>query len=167
MGRNSGQVGEIVPCDPVLPPVPTEPKLFSGNFRHSIDVKNRLTVPKRWRYVGDDSDEAFMMLPHRDGYLLVLPPGRAQQLRQSLPSGGLFDTKMQNALARLIGRATTFGVDSQGRITLLPELMAHAGITKEAVLVGQLDFFKVYSPEAWEAVLKAEADEDLLVLSRL
>jgi DNA-binding transcriptional regulator/RsmH inhibitor MraZ len=46
--------------------------LYAGNYRHSIDEKNRLTIPSRWR---KGEAEEFIMLPDPRGqFLLVMSP---------------------------------------------------------------------------------------------
>ena len=41
---------------------------------------------------------------------------------------------------------------AQGRIGLTDELLQHAGVEKEAVLVGMLTRFEIWSPERWAEV---------------
>src|SRR5438477_12666595 len=45
---------------------------YAGEFRHSIDEKNRITVPSRWRR---DEAEEFILLPEANHlFLLVMTP---------------------------------------------------------------------------------------------
>jgi hypothetical protein len=47
-------------------------RFYAGEFRHSIDEKNRITVPSRWRR---DKAEEFILLPEAtDQFLLVMSP---------------------------------------------------------------------------------------------
>src|SRR4029077_7368853 len=48
-------------------------RFYAGEFRHSIDEKNRITIPSRWRR---DQAEAFIILPEAaHQFLLVMSPG--------------------------------------------------------------------------------------------
>lgn len=106
-----------------------------------------------------------MMLAHPDGYLMVLPPWRAQLLRERLQTSSLFNSSQQDMLAAAIGsRSTAFGVDGQGRMTLTERMKVHAGIHKEAVLVGQIDLYKIYSPERWADIEKMAAGDNFRLL---
>ena len=45
---------------------------YAGQFRHSIDEKNRITIPARWRR---DGTEEFIILPEANNqFLLVMSP---------------------------------------------------------------------------------------------
>jgi len=54
----------------------------------------------------------------------------------------------------LLSRACDCDLDTQGRILVSPALRAAAGLEREAVLIGALDRFEVWRPEAWEQFLK-------------
>ena len=48
-------------------------RFYAGEFRHSIDEKNRITIPSRWRR---DRAEEFILLPEATHqFLLVMSPG--------------------------------------------------------------------------------------------
>jgi DNA-binding transcriptional regulator/RsmH inhibitor MraZ len=54
-------------------------------------------------------------------------------------------------------------VDGQGRITITPSLMGHAGLGKDAVLHGQVGRIEIWSPERFQSALVTEsADYDAL-----
>src|SRR5258708_34145483 len=47
-------------------------RFYAGEFRHSIDEKNRITIPSRWRR---DRPEDFILLPEATHqFLLVMSP---------------------------------------------------------------------------------------------
>ncbi len=122
---------------------------YTGHFRHSLDDKNRLTIPSGWRVAHTEEDE-FVALPHPDGYILVLPPLEVDRLYDKAAAKDLSDSEAQDVLTQLFAHALTVRFDKQGRVGLTPELLAHAGIAKEAVLAGSLSKFGVWSPERWD-----------------
>ena len=56
----------------------------------------------------------------------------------------------------LFANATDLQLDRQGRILVPAELRAHAGLEREAVVVGMHTFIEIWSPEGW-------ANQDALV----
>jgi MraZ protein len=47
-------------------------RFFAGEFRHTLDEKNRITIPSRWR---GDGGEEFIILPEpQHQFLLVMSP---------------------------------------------------------------------------------------------
>jgi MraZ protein len=55
----------------------------------------------------------------------------------------------RNALRLISSRGHSTPCDKQGRIVLTEELLRHAGIKNEAVLVGVLNKFEIWSPERY------------------
>jgi MraZ protein len=124
----------------------TKPPIYVGAHRHVLDAKNRLTIPARWRFAGDEG-EVYLALPHPGGYVTVLPPAEVDRLYQKVSEKALSDTEAQDFLNRFFAQAYSFGCDKQGRINLTEELLRHAGIDRDAVLVGTMSKFNIWSPE--------------------
>ncbi|MDD3179276.1 MAG: mraZ [Opitutaceae bacterium] len=139
--------------------------VYSGLFRHSIDDKNRLTIPSLWRWTHSDT-ETFLAIPHPDGYIAVLPPARVARLLQQIAEMRLSDRDAQAVKARLFANALSFTFDKQGRFGVSADLLHHAGITKEAVLGGMGDTFNIYSPKRWDEMHQSTAGENFGDLMR-
>ncbi len=128
---------------------PSSKAIYVGLFRHNLDAKNRLTIPSKWRFAGDEGD-VYLGLPHPEGYISVLPPAEKDLLFERVSQTKMGDRDAQDFLHRFFADAHSFGCDKQGRINLDPGLVAHAGITKEAVMVGTMTRFSIWSPEGWQ-----------------
>jgi MraZ protein len=124
---------------------------FTGHFRHTLDEKGRVTIPSVWRAAHAEGDP-FLATPHPDGYLAVLPPAEVEKLHAKIAQLALSDGSGQDFAARFFAQTQSFTFDKQGRVGLTAELLAHAGISKEAVLVGSLTKFNLYSPARWQKV---------------
>ena len=138
---------------------------YTGLFRHGLDDKNRLTIPSAWRSAHAESD-TFLATPHPDGYVAVLPPAEVDKLYEKASEKALTDRDAQDAFARFFAASLAFTFDKQGRISLTDELRRHAGIEKDAVLVGSLNKFSIYSPSRWEKVEQRTAGENFGDLMR-
>jgi MraZ protein len=133
--------------------------LYSGLFRHSLDDKNRVTIPSSWRSAyGPDAQ--FLATPHPEGYLAVLPPEEIEKLRAKIAQVALSDGAGQDFIARFFAQTQALSFDKQGRVMLNADLLAHAGISRDAVLVGAGNKFNVYSPERWGKVEQRTAGEN-------
>lgn len=122
---------------------------YTGLFRHTLDDKGRLTIPSAWRYAHAEED-TFLATPHPDGYIAVLPPAEVEKLHARISEMKLSDAAAQAFAARFFSQTQSFSFDKSGRVGLSEELLAHAGIEKDAVLVGSLTKFNLYSPKRWE-----------------
>ena len=89
--------------------------------------------------------------------LRVLPPRQMARLAGDIDAMPNADPT-KPVLKRLIGSGSEqVTLDKAGRICL-PEAMANAaGIKKDAMLVGSLDRFEIWSPERYEQVKLADA----------
>ncbi len=124
--------------------------IFVGTCKYAIDSQRRVPLYKEWR-VGDESP-SFVLLPGRGGTIHAMPESlfrevivsRAKQV--SIANGNQAD-----ALALMGSRAHFTSVDKQGRIKLTPELMEHAGIEDQVVMVGGITTIQLMSPEKWAA----------------
>ena len=109
--------------------------VYSGRFEHTLDDKNRLTIPSLWRWVHTD-EETFLAIPHPDGYIAVLPPARVDKLLAQIGEMKLSDRDAQAVKAKIFSEALSFTFDKQGRFGVSPDLLRHAGIGKDANAAG-------------------------------
>jgi MraZ protein len=132
--------------------------VFVGTFRHSVDEKKRLAIPAKWRAAAKGAQE-FYVLPLPNNHLVVLPESAMDKMMERADDISIGEYERRNVLRLIAGDAHGTPCDSQGRIMLTEALMKHAGITDEAVLVGVLKGFEIWSPERYAEVKKsAEAN---------
>jgi MraZ protein len=128
---------------------------YRSSYTHGVDAKRRLSIPAKWRCPDENGEEELTLMhwkksADQNGCLLALTNERMQQLIAKLQTLPWSDPKGE-ALRRLLGTASDeVTVDKAGRICLPDGLAKKAGITNEAVLVGCLDSFQIWSPESYE-----------------
>lgn len=130
-----------------------------------MDDKGRLTIPSAWRYAHAE-DDTFLATPHPDGYIAVLPPSEVEKLHAKFSELKLSDASAQAFAARFFSQTQSFSFDKAGRIGLGVDLLAHAKIEKDAVLVGSLTKFNIYSPSRWQQEEARTAGENFGDLMR-
>ncbi len=133
--------------------------MFLGEYRHSIDNKDRLTVPARFREL---MDEGAYIVRGFDRNLMVLTAKAFEAISHRLDQMSVTDP-LTRALRRLIiGSASRLEIDKAGRI-LLPEFLcqtAGLGCDHEAILVGQGSYFEIWSADEWAQQQKALAEAE-------
>lgn len=139
--------------------------VFTGLFRHTMDDKGRLTIPSAWRHAHAEED-TFLATPHPDGYIAVLPPAEVAKLHEKISALKSSDKDAQAFAARFFSQTQSFSFDKAGRIGLTGELLKHAGLEKDAVLVGSLTKFNIYSPARWQQEEARTAGENFGDLMR-
>jgi MraZ protein len=126
--------------------------VFKGTYHHRIDTKGRLPVPAAFRRsLGGNGRMVVTLL---DQCLAVYAPTEWAKLEVQLAGLPAF-SKPVKALTRLLAsRAADCEIDVQGRILLPPTLRAAAGLGRDAVVVGVLGRFEVWSPENWDTFVR-------------
>ena len=147
---------------------------YTSHFTHSLDDRNRLTIPSAWRFA-HDADDVLLAVPQngRNGnYIAVLPPAEAAKLRAKIELVALSDDAGQDFIATYFAQTQQLWFDKAGRISINAELLAHAGIkggdkSGEAVLVGGFTKFNVYNPACWTEVQASAVKEKGETMRRL
>ena len=156
MGRNGAFWGMGLPGKSMAQSGTT---VYSGRFEHTLDDKNRLTIPSVWRWVHADT-ETFLAIPHPDNYIAVLPPARVEKLLAQASDMKLSDREAQAVKAHIFSNALSFTFDKQGRFGVSADLLRHAGVAKDAVLSGMGDHFTILSPARWTEMQRATTGEN-------
>jgi MraZ protein len=135
-----------------------KPTYYNSSYRHGVDEKRRLQIPAKWR--PEESVELTLVLwpKAKEGPCLrVLPPKQMEKLMKDIDAMPNTDSN-KVVLKRFIGsESIQVTVDKTGRICLPEEMARAAGIGNEAVLVGLLDRFEIWSPERYANVKAADA----------
>ena len=125
----------------------TKELYFHEEFRHGIDESRRVMLPAKWR--PKDPGVVFRVLPwpvNVQECLLVLPPERWDLMVQKLKLNKMQDPRVA-ALERVLGgTSAALTLDKAGRLCLPENLAKAAALEREAVFVGRLDKFEIWSP---------------------
>ena len=130
---------------------------YSLVYRHSLDDRRRLPVPFRWR-PKDPIDFTLVVWPkHSAGICLrVFPPTPWAKFRAEIEA--MPDIKQKPVLKRMIGSfSTSMKLDSAGRLTLPEDMAVEADLTDQAVLVGMVDRFEIWSPNRYQEAKAQDA----------
>jgi len=123
--------------------------VFKGTYTHRIDSKGRLPVPAAFRRVLSDEGAYSVVATSLDQCLAVYPPSQWRQLEDQLRALPAFSRPVKALTRLLLSRAADCELDVQGRILLPASLRAAAGLEHDALVVGVLNRFEVWSPERW------------------
>jgi MraZ protein len=122
---------------------------FHGTSEHTLDAKNRLTVPARHR--GDLSEKVVLaMTLDRLPCVAVWRPREYESFTQAAIAQLPPLSSERNTLQRfLFSSAHPTEIDGAGRVGVPSFLMEHAGLDKEVVVLGADDHLELWDPARW------------------
>lgn len=131
--------------------------MFVGSFTHSLDAKHRIIFPSTWRNMIGESNRLFAF-PHPDDKCLYLYTAEEMMRRlNQLRSGGPIDQRDQQAIRSFTAGADMLVWDAQGRIRIGDNLLAHAEVKEQVVMVGTLTRIELWSLENFDLALPQDS----------
>jgi len=124
---------------------------YTDRFEFSLDDKGRVSVPVEWR--GEAFEKRFLLLPSEEGCLRIYPASFLGRQLEKLSAEGVTSTDVRRkSLEKLASVMQAAEPDQQGRIMIREKFRQHAGLNRQAVLVGRLDHFEIWEPRRWQKV---------------
>ena len=130
-------------------------KMLIGEFRHSIDSKDRLIIPSKFR---EDLSGQFVITKGLDKCLFVYPYEEWSKITNKIKELPTTSSPVRSFVRTFFSGAIDEVLDKQGRVTLPQNLRDHANIDKETVVIGLNTRVEIWSLENWE---KYQAEEAL------
>jgi MraZ protein len=133
--------------------------MFFGTYEHTIDDKNRLTLPARFRealaggvVITRGLDECLDVFARADWDALV---------EARLAPLDPFSKEARDLKRFFFAAASDAELDKQGRILVPPALTKRAGLGREVVVAGVHDRLEIWDRTSWAAkVTKVEGSAD-------
>ncbi|HEY8466328.1 MAG TPA: division/cell wall cluster transcriptional repressor MraZ [Solirubrobacterales bacterium] len=120
---------------------------FRGQHEHTLDSKDRLTIPSRLR--AQLADGA-VLLAGLDPCVEIWPrDGFAKFTERFLAGLNPLSSKARMLRRRFHANAQDEELDSAGRVRIAKHLIEHAGLEGACVVVGVEDHLEVWNPERW------------------
>jgi MraZ protein len=136
----------------------TEQIYYNSLYRHGVDEKRRVQIPSKWLPT-EGGVEFTLILWSKDKEgpcLRALPPKEMAELMAALDAMSNSDPQ-KTILKRVIGsKSVQVTADKSGRICLPDEMAKAVGIRAEAMLVGLLDRFEIWNPDAYAKVQSSD-----------
>jgi MraZ protein len=120
---------------------------FTGTYEHTLDAKNRLTVPSKARALLSDGVTLSIGF---EPCLQVWPTAaHAEVVQQALAPLGPFSPEARELKRFFNAYAEPMELDSAGRIMVNPSFASHANITKDVKVIGVGDCLELWDPPTW------------------
>ncbi len=139
-------------------------KMFVGQFEHSLDEKNRIVLPAKFR--SQLSSTVYISLD-LDSCLSIYSEATYLKKAEYIASLDDFD-QASRSLKRVFFANTYEGsVDKVGRLMIPALLLKKAKINKEVSIVGAFDHLQIFSSELLDSSLEKEEKDYEKLASQL
>ncbi len=134
--------------------------MLIGEYIHTIDEKNRLSFPMRFR---KEMGKKVVVTRGLDRCLFVFTEKEWKSIAEKLASSSMLQSDARSFNRYLLGGAVEVGVDSAGRILLPDFLKDRAGLSGKVAVVGVHTRVELWDETVWKTYKqKVEKDADSL-----
>lgn len=131
--------------------------MFIGEYNHSVDAKNRISIPSKFR---EELDGKFIMTKGLDGCLYIYTMNEWKKLEQKLSSLPLTNKDARAFVRFFFSGASEIEIDKQGRALIPQNLKEYADVKKEIVSIGVSSRIEIWSKEKWNEYNESNIDYD-------
>ncbi len=115
---------------------------FNFTYNHTLDAKNRLFIPAKFR---DKLGDEFVIFKGPEKCLYVYDKETFEQVSRQFINHP--NRKVQRSF---FGQVADMSADKQGRVTLFADQIEHAGLKKDAVIVGAGQRIEIWAAEEYD-----------------
>ena len=123
--------------------------LFRGTFDHTLDAKNRLTVPARYRAALADGVVLALPVDLKPCVCIWHPGDYESYSSRALDQLPPLSPRLGEMERFLFGNSVDAELDAAGRVIVAPFLSRHAAIEKDVVIVGTGPRLELWSRDRW------------------
>jgi MraZ protein len=125
--------------------------MLLGEYEHTIDDKNRLTLPAKFRTAFEDG---IVVTRGLDGCLYAWTPVAWENYRDTTLSAlHPLSQEGRRMHRHFFSGASETAPDKQGRVSIPPALLAHAKLGRDVVVAGVNDRLEIWDRAAWKREL--------------
>jgi MraZ protein len=121
-------------------------KMFIGEYNHSLDPKNRLIIPSKFR---EQLGEAFVMTKGLDNCLFVYSIDEWRVVEEKLKTLPMTNKDARAFVRFFFAGASECEIDKQGRTLVPSNLKEYANVDKDVVIIGVSTRIEIWSLEEW------------------
>ena len=126
--------------------------MFIGEYRHTFDAKNRISLPAKFRR---ELGGSIVVTRGLDRCLFVYPQKGWKKEADKLARHATGNAAGRGLSRLILSGAAEADIDSTGRVLVPDYLKSFAGITSKVVVAGVSERVELWDEKAWDAYTKA------------
>lgn len=120
--------------------------MFIGEYNHTLDPKNRVIMPSKFR---EQLGDRFVMTKGLDNCLFIYSSEDWSIVEDKLKGLPMTNKDARAFVRFFFAGASECDLDKQGRMVIPNYLKEHANIDKELVIIGVSTRIEIWSKEEW------------------
>jgi MraZ protein len=126
--------------------------LFFGSSDHSLDPKNRLIIPARFRdaLTAQGKSLEFFLVPGLDECLFLFARDQYWRIASRFEDRSFGKPEIRKFQRFFFGEASQCFADAMGRILIPDNLKRHASIDRDVKIVGAAHRIEIWDQARWE-----------------
>lgn len=132
--------------------------MLIGEYTHTVDDKNRLSLPVKFR---QEMGKKIVVTPGLDGCLFVFTMKQWQEISGRLGESSILQADTRSFNRYMLGGASEVEVDSIGRVLIPDFLRDRANLKNKVVVIGVQSRVEIWNEKAWieyKKVVEKQAD---------
>ncbi len=123
--------------------------MLSGRVDHQLDEKKRMRIPKA--YLNAFGKETLYFVEYAPDCLSIMPESVKDRRLAKHIDVDPGDPELMDAMRFIYESVVPAETDNQGRTKIPKYLRDYAGLEKEIVIIGLVDFIEVWDKDRYEA----------------
>lgn len=120
--------------------------MLIGEYRHTLDDKNRLSLPAKFR---KEMGKKIIITRGLDRCLFVYQLAEWKKFSQKLASLSIGSAEGRGFSRAMLGGATEIDVDGSGRVLVPDHLKSYAALATKVVVAGIQNRIEIWDEKAW------------------
>ena len=121
--------------------------MLIGEYKHTIDDKNRISLPRKFR---SELGKKIVITRGLDNCLFIYSQKEWEQIAKKLGTMGFGQADTRGFNRFMLSGAMEIGIDSAGRVLLPEHLRSFAKLDSKAVFAGVYNRVEVWDEKAWD-----------------
>lgn len=125
--------------------------MYYGEYAHSLDKKNRVIIPSRFRdTIQDAAVEKFYITRGLDECLFMFPEKEWRQQEAKFKEKSFTKKEVRQFNRMFFSGAVEAVFDKQWRVLIPDYLKEYAGLSKEIMIIGVSNRIEIWDKDKWQ-----------------
>ncbi len=120
--------------------------MLIGEYTHTLDDKNRMSLPVKFR---KEMGKSVVVAPGLDKCLSIFTVKEWEKISSKLSDSSMIASDNRSFSRFIFGQAVALDVDTQGRILIPENLKNRSGLSTKVIVIGVQNRAEIWNEKTW------------------